>query len=636
LAHTSNVDILGVFDELGNALNPRGPVFLNQMGELQFYIRAISDVPETYGTEQFTVFTSRIQNYFIDDPSLSLVERQRRVEEFIRDKVLVFNVEVQRKRGQTYHIATNIRIHSKSEGFRPNSTFIPVPVFSTKEHGHSFEEFKGLLLERKPVGRIDNIATGRDDTPQLILWRHDDDLLEVIGEFRGHLYVYGGYQLEPEKDTLRRYGPFKPDWLEDAYDAEGTVLFVPREAYQGLVRALKSDEAEEVTVEETVASPNPIAVPMVKSESTSNEAETTAAGKEIEFLKHFQDVTLSMGLQYSPADLCNFHVSMKASTLTILAGLSGTGKSKLVQAYAKALGRQHELVFIPVRPSWSDDADLLGYADLMHMIYRPADSGLVNVLIKAAKNQNKFFIVCFDEMNLARVEHYFSQLLSVLENEPGERRLRLYNPDLENRLYNGANYPPEIEIGDNVLFVGTVNLDESTYHFSDKVLDRANVIQLDVLPFGQLAHLEPKPIPELDWPGELYSGFRRFDEAYSLTPDELDFLWAMHETMQKATKSIGVGPRTVRQIDLYIKNIPVGAPLTRADALDRLVCQRILTKLRGPEELLSDLIRHDDQKEKQGGLLRVIEDFSHLSHFSRTKEVLKAKWREVQTNGYTI
>ncbi|GMA49418.1 hypothetical protein GCM10025857_07750 [Alicyclobacillus contaminans] len=329
---------------------------------------------------------------------------------------------------------------------------------------------------------------------------------------------------------------------------------------------------------------------------------------------------------------------MKSSTLTILAGLSGTGKSKLVQAYAKTLGRRHELVFIPVRPSWNDDSDLLGYADLMHMIYRPSDSGLINALVQAARpeNQEKIYIICFDEMNLARVEHYFSQLLSVLEKEPGERRLQLYNRDLENRLYNAAQYPPEIEIGDNVLFVGTVNLDESTYHFSDKVLDRANVIQLDVLPFPQMCNLDPKPVPELDWPGELYGGFRRFDEKVSLTNDELEFLWALHDAMQKATKRIGVGPRTVRQIDLYMKNIPAGSSFTRSDALDRLVCQRVLTKLRGPEELLSDLIRHDQLPEKQGGLLHVVDRYAHLSRFPRTRKVLEAKWREVKANGYTI
>ncbi|SMQ81252.1 AAA domain (dynein-related subfamily) [Bacillus sp. OV166] len=206
-------------------------------------------------------------------------------------------------------------------------------------------------------------------------------------------------------------------------------------------------------------------------------------------MKEFDRVTHELGLIYDKKDLYNFHTAMKSSNLVILAGMSGTGKSKLVQAYGKALGLfdNHKMTFIPVRPAWTDDADLIGYADTLQMVYRPGDSGLVNALMSAKENSKKLHIICFDEMNLARVEHYFSQFLSVLENEPGPQRvLQLYNGDLKDNLKNSTQYPPVIPIGDNVIFVGTVNLDDSTYHFSDKVLDRANVITLNVLNFGNL------------------------------------------------------------------------------------------------------------------------------------------------------
>ena len=203
--------------------------------------------------------------------------------------------------------------------------------------------------------------------------------------------------------------------------------------------------------------------------------------------------TQELGLSYSLKDLINFHTAMKSSNLVLLAGMSGTGKSKLVNAYRRALGLDSEqFTFISVRPSWTDDADLIGYADTLNMVYRPGDSGLVNVLKQAEKEEDKLFIICFDEMNLARVEHYFSQFLSILEMEPGQRQLRLYNDELANRLYNSAQYPPSITIKKNVMFVGTVNLDESTHHFSDKVLDRANVIELDVLNFDLLMDVGDK------------------------------------------------------------------------------------------------------------------------------------------------
>ena len=93
-------------------------------------------------------------------------------------------------------------------------------------------------------------------------------------------------------------------------------------------------------------------------------------------------------------------------------------------------------------------------------------------------------------MNLARVEHYFSQILSVLELDRDDRILKLYNEELEGTIKNSNKYKANIKIGNNILLVGTVNLDESTYHFSDKVLDRANVITLNQVNFLELKKLQ--------------------------------------------------------------------------------------------------------------------------------------------------
>src|SRR5699024_9122188 len=84
---------------------------------------------------------------------------------------------------------------------------------------------------------------------------------------------------------------------------------------------------------------------------------------------------------------------------------------------------------------------------------------------------------------------YFSQFLSLLESDESNRVLRLYSKELEGRLYNSEKYKPSIKIGQNVRFVGTVNIDDSTHHFSDKVLDRANLISLSVMPFADLAKI---------------------------------------------------------------------------------------------------------------------------------------------------
>ena len=126
----------------------------------------------------------------------------------------------------------------------------------------------------------------------------------------------------------------------------------------------KLDESEPIAVNEM--------------EDTSVEENGKAIWEEVqdsewEFIEHFEAVAKKDGLFYTKRDLINFHTAVKSSSLVILSGLSGTGKSQLVQCYAKALGLGDEgFHMIPVRPNWNDDSDLIGFVDSMHMVYRPS------------------------------------------------------------------------------------------------------------------------------------------------------------------------------------------------------------------------------------------------------------------------
>ena len=174
--------------------------------------------------------------------------------------------------------------------------------------------------------------------------------------------------------------------------------------------------------------------------------------RENEFMEAFQNECKRLGLYYDTKDLYNFHTAMKTGSLVILAGMSGTGKSKLVQCYANAVKlNKDQMLFVPVRPFWQDDADVIGYLDTLHNVYRPGDSGVMNILARANEYGEDLHIVCFDEMNLARVEHYFSQFLSVLELEENKRILRLYNEEFSARIYNQNVFPPTLRIGSNVI-----------------------------------------------------------------------------------------------------------------------------------------------------------------------------------------
>ena len=291
-----------------------------------------------------------------------------------------------------------------------------------------------------------------------------------------------------------------------------------------------------------------------KDSFTSN---NTDAFSEQEFIAQFLSCVEQKGFLYDKKDLYNFHVAAKSSKLLILSGMSGIGKSALVRLYGEALGLSaSQMAFLPVRPSWMDDGDILGYLDKNSMLYYPSDTGLAELLVEASKHPEKMYMVCFDEMNLARVEHYFAQFISVLEKKDS-RKIQLYNPSLENRVHNSHLYPAQISIGDNVLFMGTVNMDESTYHFSDKVLDRANVITLHQRKFADMKSFCPvKDGLFVPISADAYRKFRAENKKVRLSNEELELLDALNEALQESRVSGGIGYRVAFDIDRYVENIP--------------------------------------------------------------------------------
>ncbi|MCL6605294.1 MAG: AAA family ATPase [Paenibacillus sp.] len=186
----------------------------------------------------------------------------------------------------------------------------------------------------------------------------------------------------------------------------------------------------------------------------------------------------------------NFYLSLKTKPFVILSGISGTGKTRLVKLFAEALGATGEngqFALIPVRPDWSDPADLLGYRDLSGS-FQPGP--ITKVLVEARKleNQKKPYFICLDEMNLARVEHYFSDMLSVLETQEWrEGKIKtqdLISPTLLDTPEDQGEYG-SLGIPENLFFIGTVNMDETTHPFSKKVLDRANTLEFNYINLQQ-------------------------------------------------------------------------------------------------------------------------------------------------------
>lgn len=184
----------------------------------------------------------------------------------------------------------------------------------------------------------------------------------------------------------------------------------------------------------------------------------------------------SQGFHYSLAEVANFYLCMRTKPLAMLAGISGTGKTQLVRQFAKAIGYgdSDHCVLIAVRPDWADSSDLIGYANIQGKF---ETKPLLDVMARAIEHPDELYFVILDEMNLARVEHYFSEFLSFIETRERDNDDVIVTEALVSRADVNGGRP--VYLPQNLMVVGTVNMDETTHPFSRKVLDRANAIEMN-------------------------------------------------------------------------------------------------------------------------------------------------------------
>jgi hypothetical protein len=632
-----DIDVLGVLaeDEYVKEKMGKEAVFINQQGDVQFCIRIISQTPESFPNENLIWCYSRyLEEWgFEDNPILSRDEREQDLKNFLNRYFIIFGLNVfEHRKGQANYQASDVKIKAKFDDYTDKMLFQPIPIFCESSYNSSFDDFTNKLVTRRHIGKINRFSNEPSDTPTYILWLKNDGRYTILGEFEKHQYAYGGFQLYYEQ--LKQI-EMPEEWIEHIIEVPKNedILFIDFDSYNKFEELLKTSEP----IKTFNSNSNLI-------KNNPNSSQEIAADKENHFIKHFHQITQDYELFYDKTDLINFHTAVKSSNLVILSGMSGTGKSKLVEMYGRAWGMNDEqLNIIPVRPSWTDDSDLIGYVDSVHMVYRPGDSQLINTLIHASKeeNSNKLYLICFDEMNLARVEHYFSQFLSVLELEPSRRQLNLYNKELESRLYNSSKYKSSIILGDNILFVGTVNVDESTYHFSDKVLDRANVITLNPqMSFQNLDWSKPKNSHSeiKSYTANDFREFKNKPTTIGLSVEELKVLESIHQTLQTSNKQYGIGFRVIKQMALYLRNLPNTEELTRKVAFDLQLVQRVLTKLRGPEEILGTIIGTHSKETNEvvdSHLLTIFNQYPQVSDFLESKNVIASKAKEITINGYT-
>lgn len=265
-----------------------------------------------------------------------------------------------------------------------------------------------------------------------------------------------------------------------------------------------------------------------------------------------------------------YHLAMQTRGFVILSGPSGTGKTWLAQAYADAVRARVQLV--AVDPSWSSNEDLLGYLSPLDGFYHHTPfSEFVQEAARdwdAAENAQRMakeYHVILDEMNLARVEHYFSRFLSAMEVRSREGTARL-------DLAPGH----AVQLSPNLKFAGTVNIDETTHGFADKVYDRAQLLELPLQRDYVVAYLEGEPYAEIlltVWDALrpiAPFGFRVLQEIhqYVTAATEIDTPWEValdEQFVQKVLPRIrGADGSLDEGLAAFLGAIGDGFPLARA------------------------------------------------------------------------
>ena len=295
------------------------------------------------------------------------------------------------------------------------------------------------------------------------------------------------------------------------------------------------------------------------------------------------------GFNYEGDLIENFYLSLKSKPFVILAGTSGTGKTRLVKLFAEAIGAKMQLV--PVRPDWSDSSDLFGHNDLSGKFHPGA---IIDFIKQAEWDKTTPHFLCLDEMNLARVEYYLSDFLSIIET-----RDRKDNGDIETDALVDASYFQSREardkygkvyIPENLYIIGTVNMDETTFPFSKKVLDRANTIEFSFVNLMAKVATDGRAVAQ-----KLDNNFLKTDYLYLRDCDDEDLIdnvcFNLEELNQILVKAnLHVGYRVRDEISFYMMNNKKAELLDEDAAFDHEIMQKILPRVQGSSTAIKDVL----------------------------------------------
>lgn len=274
-----------------------------------------------------------------------------------------------------------------------------------------------------------------------------------------------------------------------------------------------------------------------------------------------------MKLYYNPRIIRLFIAGMSTSRLMILQGISGTGKTSL--PHAMGIFLNNPATIASVQPSWRDRTELFGYFN--EFTKRFNETEVLKKMYEATWN-DQIYLTVLDEMNIARVEYYFAEMLSILEMPSRDEWIVDLVPS------GWANDPKHIDKGrfrlpQNMWFIGTANNDDSTFAISDKVYDRAMPININ-----------SKGVPfDAPWADNIFISYKHLEamfkesqEVYKVSQDVLDKVNKLDDYVIEHFR-LAFGNRIVKQLKEFVPSY-VGCGGTEIDGLDYVLCNKIFRK----------------------------------------------------------
>ena len=435
--------------------------------------------------------------------------------------------------------------------------------------------------------------------PYITFWEYVDIILPIAADTPNDLNKYciaiiAFRNSELNIDTWPKYYPIT---------AEGNKPTEIRHYYEYLLFLTNYGFIDVIKTGKTKYDANFYLTPLARkifstSEVIKNEQKTinTHITQNDFKIKQFKSATKDSGLNFSEELITRYIASLATKPFVLLSGLSGSGKTKLAEAFAKWICKsEDQYALIPVGADWTNREPLLGYPNaLKDNEYVKPDNDALDLLLRAKENKNKPYFLILDEMNLSHVERYFADFLSTMESK---NSIPLHKMESEIK-----EIPKRIKLPKNLFIVGTVNIDETTYMFSPKVLDRANTIEFRVSDTdisGFLKNPNDIELEKLKSKGAnmalnfvaIAKGVKEKEAAtpYKLDESQQTTINEFFIELQKSGAEFGY--RTAFEISKLIYKLKELGLTDENDKLDIAIMQKMLPKLHGSRTKLTRTLK---------------------------------------------